>query len=146
MQTRVQAVTEWVWQLDAKKGLSCTLGDIEQVQQVLKTVIPPESVADDSDAQAMRTRVEQLGLLAVFAYASVCVAACHADTCPLPCLRPYHSHLRAPSCVLYFCVPSTRVSQWPRARARERERHTHTHTEREREREREREILGVGTP
>ena len=65
-----------MWQLDAKKGLSCTLGDIEQVQQVLKTVIPPENVADDSDAQAMRTRVEQLGLYAVCVFVCVFVCVC----------------------------------------------------------------------
>ena len=43
---------------------------------MLKTVIPPENVADDSDAQAMRTRVEQLGLYAVCVFVCVLVCVC----------------------------------------------------------------------
>lgn len=67
------------------------MGDIDQVQNVLVTVVPPESVADDNDAQAMRTRVEQLGLCPLVPDTCVCVRVCPThvlDTC-CACGLPY---------------------------------------------------------
>lgn len=64
-------------QLDAKKGLECTRGDIQQVEHVLQTVVPVEGVNDDNDAQTMRVRVEDLGVsLGVLGVAALVETSC----------------------------------------------------------------------
>ena len=49
------------FQLDAKKGLECTRGDLEHVQLVLASVVSEASTSSDPDALAMRQRVVLLG-------------------------------------------------------------------------------------
>ena len=49
------------FQLDAKKGLECTRGDLEHVQLVLASVVSEASTGSDPDALAMRQRVVLLG-------------------------------------------------------------------------------------
>jgi len=59
--------------------LTYTCGDIQQVEHVLQKVVPEKSTAADADAQIMRTRVRELGVLQFIAvcYSLLqCVAMC----------------------------------------------------------------------